>query len=116
IYTETYKILPKGRERIIVTLIRQRTYQVLVVREDSAVGSSSDLAPGALGLVKRGLAKALDLKAYQNDVLHALSETGGLPGLDGKDEIRILRGAFADAQGRAALLSDIENGNYGSST
>jgi hypothetical protein len=93
-----------------VTLIRQRTYQVLVVREDSAGGF--DTATGTAGPLRRGLAKAVDLKAYQNDVLHALSETGGLPGLDAKNEIKILRGAFADAQGRAALLNGMEGGGY----
>ena len=106
-YTEKYKILPPGRERIVVTMIRPRTYQVLVVREDSTTESTASTSSGGLGSAKRGLAKAIDLKAYENDVLHALSQSGGLPGLDAKDQIKILRGAFADAQGRAALLSEL---------
>jgi protein involved in polysaccharide export with SLBB domain len=104
------KILAPGRERIIVTLIRKRTYQILVIREDSGASAMS-AEPGGVGLVKRGTARAIDLKAYENDVLHALTETGGLPGLDAKNEIKILRGAFADAKGRAALLEDLEDDN-----
>lgn len=101
-------LLPQGKERIVVTLIRKRTYQVLVVREDAS-GGAADPGNSQVGYTKRGLARAVDLKAYENDVLHALSETGGLPGLDAKNEIRILRGAFADAAGRDALLKDLDN-------
>ncbi|MBS0209181.1 MAG: polysaccharide biosynthesis/export family protein [Planctomycetes bacterium] len=102
-------ILLPEKDRIIVTLIRKRTYQVLVVREDlsQAVG---DAISSAQGQVRRGASRVVDLKAYENDVLHALSETGGLPGLDAKNEVRILRGAFADATGLAELMEDIEDG------
>lgn len=109
-YTEKYHILPPGRERIVVTLIRQRTYQVLVVREDSTSDNPVSTTSGSVGLAKRGQARAVDLKAYENDVLHALTQSGGLPGLDAKNELKILRGAFADAQGRAALLTDLLDG------
>lgn len=104
-------ILKIGNDRIIVTLIRKRTYQVLVVREDagSGGGGGEALAVGP-GLVRRGSARAVDLRAYENDVLHALSETGGMPGLDTKNEIKILRGQFSDAQSAAALLEDLEDG------
>ncbi len=34
----------------------------------------------------------LQLPAYKNDVLNALSQTGGLPGINAKTDIRILRG------------------------
>lgn len=101
-------ILPEERARIVVTMIRKRTYQILVVRED--LGSTMSPAPGQLlvGPSKRGSAYAVDLPAYENDVLHALTKTGGLPGLDAKNEVLVLRGAFADAQGRSALLRTAE--------
>jgi protein involved in polysaccharide export with SLBB domain len=101
-------ILAVGRDRIIVTIIRKRTYQVLVVRED--VGSQQ----GAQGVYlagpsKRGSAYAIDLNAYENDVMHALTESGGMPGLDAKNEILILRGTFADAQSRSGLIDEMVN-------
>lgn len=43
-------------------------------------------------------------------MLHALTETGGLPGYDAKNEIKILRGVFSDAAGRETLMRDIEEG------
>ena len=112
-YTEYKQILQKDRARIIVTLIRPRTYRVFVVREDTtAPGLRRGDAPGelVLGSGKRGEVHAVDLPAYENDVLHALSETGGLPGLDAKNEVTILRGAFSKRAGdeMAQLVSATE--------
>lgn len=85
--------------RIIITLMRERTYRVFVIRQDNA---SSSMNPGTsaqqtqTGVVDRSDRSSrgfvLQLPAYQNDVLNALSQTGGLPGLNAKSEIRILRG------------------------
>jgi hypothetical protein len=44
-----------------------------------------------LGAAKRGTGKLVKLPAGENDVLHALAETGGLPGLDARNEIVIVR-------------------------
>lgn len=109
-YVNKHKLLPPGRDRTIVTLIRKRTYQVLVIREDSVAGGGGAGELVGAGLIQRGAARAVDLKAYENDVLHALTETGGMPGLDAKPVIVIIRGAFADAQGRASILADLDDG------
>lgn len=99
-------ILIPGQDRIIVTLIRKRTYQIVVVRED--LGSQQTAVGVSLaGPSKRGSAFSIDLEAYENDVMHALAETGGLPGLDAKNELLILRGSFADAQARDGLIQEM---------
>ncbi len=121
---ETYntrKILKPDRERIIVTLMRPRTYHVLVVREDN----TSDTPGIRLGNNPRSLALQLaleetgqgqttpvELKAYENDVLHALSETGGLPGSDAKNEVIILRGAFHNPEERDQYMSCLNDPQY----
>jgi protein involved in polysaccharide export with SLBB domain len=84
-------ILEPGKERIVVTLIRQRQIHVLVVRQDS--GGITIGATGVLGSTKRGTGASIDLPAYENDVLNALTRTGGLPGLDAMNEVIIERGA-----------------------
>ena len=99
-YTVTKKILQPGRERVIVTLMRPRTYHVLVVRQDTGAIALTT-SPGAgsgglLGQTKRGTGTVLDLPAYENDVLNALARTGGLPGLDAQNEVVIERGSFRD--------------------
>lgn len=115
-YTTPKKLLPEGKERIITTLMRRRSYQVLVVRED-AVGMNNanniqqnQTLPGSqflLGTSKKGAVFAVDLPAYENDVLHALAQSGGLPGLDAKNELQIRRGMFASATNRDEMIAQL---------
>ena len=95
------QILKKGEERIIITLMKKRTHRVLVVREEEG---------GVDGVTKRGTGYAVDLNAYENDVLHALNETGGMPGLDAKAEVVIYRGMFKDGVERDDLISQYAQG------
>jgi protein involved in polysaccharide export with SLBB domain len=99
-------ILQRGRERIIVSLIRPRHVRVLVLRQDAPastpalaepgiIHSSREFRGGAERLIRTrgtGTGSIVDLPAYQNDVLNALTRTGGLPGLDAANEIVIQRG------------------------
>jgi hypothetical protein len=99
-YTVDRQILPRGKDRIIVTMMQRRTYKVLVIREEGGAGEGDKLT-------KRGTGHAIDLPAYENDVLHALNETGGLPGLDAENEVIIQRGLFNDGVTRDDFLADI---------
>ncbi|MEY3459572.1 MAG: hypothetical protein RL215_2729 [Planctomycetota bacterium] len=89
-------ILKEGEESIIVTLIQKRKVRVMVIREE---------AGGQQGVSKRGTGRVVDLPAYENDVLHALSETGGMPGTDAKNEIMIYRGMYQSGVDADAILS-----------
>ncbi len=88
-------ILPPGKERVLVTLLQPRTYHVVVVRQESngTVAVSDVTIPGG----KRGTGHLVDLPAYENDVLHALMQTGGLPGLDAYNAVIIQRGVSLKA-------------------
>ena len=88
---------------ISVSMIKPRTYHVTVIREDVSSddqrysgGNVSGRGASYMGGMARGTAKALELPAYRNDVLEALSLTGGLPGLNAKNEVVILRKAYSD--------------------
>ena len=89
-YTIDKKLLPEGKDRIIVTLIQRRTERIFVVREEA--GATSSVAGREDEVTKRGSGFVLDLPIGENDLLHALNETGGLPGLDAKNEVVIIRG------------------------
>ncbi len=116
-YTVSKQIIQPGRERIIVTLQRPRQYHVLVIRQDAGGGEAGSNVGGAgstglrnssraTGFIigvggggqgsRRGAGFAIDLPAYENDVLNALAQTGGLPGTDAVDEIIIERGALKE--------------------
>jgi protein involved in polysaccharide export with SLBB domain len=124
-YTVDNQILRPGRERILVNLMQPRTYHVLVVREDGGsfqpggganqnanfgvgFGSNFQVVPGS---THRGSGFSLELPAYKNDVLEALTRTGGLPGLDARNEVVIQRGAGLAYQGRAPRRRPAEIGN-----
>ncbi|NNJ26278.1 polysaccharide biosynthesis/export family protein [Alienimonas chondri] len=80
---------------IIVTLQRQREVRVLVIREDAGgVQNPTDNDAGG----KSGSGFLVDLKAGENDLLTALSATGGLPGNEALNEAIIFR---AGAEGSA---------------
>jgi len=89
-YTVDQDILAEGKDRIFVTLIKEREYAVVVMRRDGEEQSLSN--------------QLVALPAYKNDVLHALAETGGLPGLAAKNEIKIYKGRLMDARKRDAFI------------
>ena len=106
-YTTPKQILAVGRERILVSLQRPREYRVLVVREDM---TPNTVASGAgtvnLGNSRRGTARIVSLKAYENDVLHALSRAqgvDGLPGLDAEGAIYVIRRRSRGGPGAGTL-------------
>jgi len=101
------KLLKSEHARVIVTMLTPRQHQVVVMRqESSAFGVTTE---GTLATSKRGTGNFVDLIAYQNDVLHALAETGGLPGLDAVNEVVIHRGFFRPGDDRAAVLAQLES-------
>ena len=93
-YTIHRRLLPPGQERILVTLHRERTHRVLVVRQESQsdVLTAVGVANGTLGTTKKGTGHIVTLPAFKNDVLNALVMSGGLPGLDARNVVYVLRG------------------------
>lgn len=108
-YTVNKQIIPRDN-RILVTLMKPRTYNVLVIREDRSEGGAKIEGDYIMASSKRGSAYSLELPAYKNDVLQALSESGGLPGLDAKNEVTVLRGGFKDAGTMNYYLSSYFSG------
>ena len=104
-------ILRPEKARPIVTIIQERTYDVIVIRQDGGGVAGGGLNLQSLGAQflrsgsdQSGRGGLVKLKAYQNDVLHALVETGGLPGVNAKNEVKILRANEADKRKRAQFL------------
>ena len=105
-------ILRPEKARPIVTIIQERTYDVIVVREDGAGGqnggglNNQSLLAGFIrgGSDRSASGGLVKLPAYKNDILHALVETGGLPGLNAKNEVKVLRASRADQRMRAQFM------------
>lgn len=95
------QIVVKGKERVLVDLLQPRRYRVIVVREDTAQEPTTfanlGLTTTIIGGSKRGSAFSLLLEPGRNDLLQALTQTGGPPGLDAKNEVIIRRGKYDPA-------------------
>ena len=94
------EIVVKGEERVLVDLLQPRRYRVLVVREDSQAipqFASAGNTAAVVGGTKRGSAYAVLLEPGRNDLLQALTQTGGPPGVDAKNEVVIRRGKYDPA-------------------
>lgn len=109
-YMEDMDILKE--DRIIVTLIQERRIRVVVVRQDGGARSGGGAQAVASRTDASGQGFTLDLPAYKNDVLHALAETGGLPGLNAKNEIKIMRGTETNFRERDMFVQQFFRQHY----
>ena len=85
------QITKEDTERVQVSLITARVHRIVVLREDTPSTSVSLVNPGVMDRIHRGSADVVDLPVYENDLLHALAVTGGLPGTDAAREIWIFK-------------------------
>jgi protein involved in polysaccharide export with SLBB domain len=102
------KLIGLDRPGVLVSLLQPRYYSVLVLRQENpsfAVGPESQVTAG---IAKRGAGFEIDLPAYENDVLHALARSGGLPGLDALNAISVHRACFQAPSGRGLLLQQMQ--------
>ncbi|MCR9296760.1 MAG: polysaccharide biosynthesis/export family protein [bacterium] len=94
----------------VVTIIRKRQINVVVIRQDQeALGMNQLLGvragqTGRLGTEYSASGEVIQLDAFKNDILNALMETGGLPGVSAKNEVKILRSSAADKQARLDFM------------
>lgn len=105
-------ILQEG-QRPIVSLMRKRTYKVFVIRQDNMFGGGGGNNVAGFQMTRQAISErndlssrgyVLQLPAYRNDLLNALSETGGLPGVNAKAEVKILRSGNMDPRKRDEML------------
>lgn len=94
-------ILREEDNRILVTLLRPRYFRIMVIREDTSGGVvqiRTESLPGLSststigGQQPRAEGQVLELAAYENDVLNALTRTGGMPAYNSVEEVVIQRG------------------------
>lgn len=103
-------ILKAGNDRVLVNIYARRKFRILVMREDTGSGGNQSAGKGAVVIntaAKKGSGTTVELPAYENDVLHALTETGGLPGLDAANEVVVIRGGFADGRAYDQIVAQI---------
>lgn len=92
------EIVKADRNSVSVSLVKPRTIEVMVLREDTGGGIPVWKPRDGQAISRRGSAEVVTLPAFENDVLHALTASGGLPGIDGFNEVWVLRGGGLASQ------------------
>ena len=90
------KRILSDESRIIVTLQRERTINVIVIRQDNSSSMRAQGANQASGPVfdrsdRSARLSSVQLPAQDSDVFNALIETGGLPGVNAAGDVRVYR-------------------------
>ena len=115
-YLDSEILRESSRLQPIVTLMKERTYNVIVIRQDMGAVGGSGGGAGQAGFTRAtdysATGRMLKLKAYQNDVLNALMESGGLPGVNAKNEVKILRASRADQRRRDEFVQQFYQQYY----
>jgi protein involved in polysaccharide export with SLBB domain len=116
-YLDSEILKESSRLQPIVTLMKERTYNVIVVRQDMGASGGGAAAQGSSNSFTRGAdqsatGRMVKLKAYQNDVLNALIESGGLPGVNARNEVKVLRASRADQRRRDEFVQQFYQQYY----
>lgn len=85
------KVIQKDSEKVQIALVTPRVHRVIVLREDTPSPSVQLVSPGQVDHIHRGSGEVIDLPVFENDVLHALASTGGLPGTDAAREVWVFK-------------------------
>jgi hypothetical protein len=89
--------------------MQPRQIRVIVLRQEVGGFASGTAGFVATTTSKRGTGHLVDLRANENDVLTAITQTGGLPGLDAYNSIIVFKGAMS-AKGLTQTLEQLPPG------
>lgn len=103
--------LNEDNAEIEVRLFQPRQVEVHVIREDSDSSLPLAIRSDQQFHVKRGSSQIVKLDMYKNDVLHALEASGGLPGIDARNQIWIIRGQGLERGATQTYLTQIAQAN-----
>ncbi len=103
-------VVKEGKDQTYVTLLRSRVNRIMVLREDAATPQANVIRKGEAILHKRGTGQVVDLPIYESDVLHALTASGGLPGVDANNEVWILRKTVLQPGDAEQVKAKVEEG------
>jgi hypothetical protein len=96
--------------QVDITMMRERSYRVFVIRQDNTNFNDPRFARAGQGIFNRSDLSSrgfvLQMPEGRNDVLNALTQTGGLPGVTAKSEIRILRGSKVNFEERDEEINE----------
>lgn len=119
-YIEAKIVRDASKLQPSVTLMQERTFNIVVVRQD--IAGQGQMNQQQFNMMGRGnyfrgadqssTGKMIKLPIYQNDVLHALMASGGLPGINAKNEVKILKASKVNQQARDTFVQQFYQTYY----
>ncbi len=95
-----------GRDSVTVSLISARAAKVYVVRQDTRYNLPGLQQANQFETSRRWAGTTLYLEPGESHVLNALMKTGGLPGIDARNEIWVMKGVPSDQSDQ--MLTDLD--------
>lgn len=92
------EFLSPGKSYPVVSLMRRRTHGITVIRSNSRTENGSDGTASGY---------SLELPESNNDVLNALSLSGGLPGFNERNEVIVYKTSQIPAERRNELMAQL---------
>ncbi|WP_233148296.1 polysaccharide biosynthesis/export family protein [Rhodopirellula sp. MGV] len=89
----------------IISIMKERRNDILVLRSETNMSSTSTGVSARSD--QSSAAYTLDLPFYKSDVLNALTESGGLPGINEKNEVVVYRTSRISAENRQAIIAKL---------
>ena len=83
--------ISEEKARVTLSLVIPRVVRVNIFREDALTPQPDYAGPQTVRQRTRGGGEIVDLPIYENDVLHALGVSGGLPGTDAPRALWVFR-------------------------
>ena len=90
-YSVKTDIVKPGRDNTVVTLITPRFFRIHVFRQDTRYNVPGLQRPEEFEISRRWAGTILYLEPKEATVITALLQTGGLPGIDARNEIWVMK-------------------------
>ncbi len=91
-YVNVEGVVKEGRSNVFVSLITPRFHRIYVVRQDTRYNLPGLTSTSQQEISRRWSGTTLYLEPKESSVLTALMRTGGLPGIDAKNELWVMKG------------------------
>ena len=105
-YSIRTDLVKPGRDNTVVTLITPRFFRIHVFRQDTRYNVPGLQRPDEFEISRRWAGTILYLEPKEATVITALLQTGGLPGIDARNEIWIMKRVSAEEASRSDVPLD----------
>ena len=99
-------LVKTGRDNTVVTLITPRFFRIHVFRQDTRYNVPGLQRPDQFEISRRWAGTILYLEPKEATVITALLQTGGLPGIDARNEIWVMKRVSAEEASMSEIPLD----------